>query len=471
MPRRNIRIIVIVILCCLPCALRSTRTERIFRYVMMQIQQRAISPPEGGEHALLEGALEGMARTLDEYSAYVTSERLAEYQESIDNEFVGIGVHMVVDPDTEQLVVRCPVFGSPAQKAGIRAGDRIIEVDGRAVEDMDIDEAGTAIRGPAGEVVTLTVLHNGDETPETIDIVRDKVYVESVLGRRRLGDGSFDFVLEDDARIGYLWIDSFTERTAEEVEEAVRGLLNDGAKALVIDMRYNPGGILTDAVDVCDLFIDEGDIVTTRDRYGNVRPGGDHDASSENTVTADVPLAILIDDNTASAAEIVAACLQDHGRAVIIGERSYGKGTVQDLLELQDDLGLLKLTTAKYWRPSGRNIQRPSEPKPGDIYGVSPNEGFEYDLDDEQRREVLIDRDARGHIPVGSEDMIPDLTDEPPAPEEESPSNDAPPASDGNNDEARDDTPSEEEDGPEDGPVEDVELLRAIEYLQEQIEA
>ena len=211
------------------------------------------------------------------------------------------------------------------------------------------------------------------------------------MGDRRKPDRTWDFTLEGDRTIGYVRITSFGQRTAEELEKALRGLLAGGMQGLILDLRDNHGGLLVPAVDVCDLFIASGEIVTTRGRDQQVRQ--DYQARGQRTLP-NFPMAVLVNGYSASASELVAACLQDHHRAVIVGERSYGKGTVQEIVELPPGFGALKVTVADYWRPSGKNINRPQKPEEagngaakaeanGD-WGVKPDQGYEVRMDAKQ---------------------------------------------------------------------------------------
>jgi carboxyl-terminal processing protease len=219
----------------------------------------------------------------------------------------------------------------------------------------------------------------GAERPHVATIVRDVIKVESIRGDVRAPDGRWNYLIHQEPRIGYVRIIKFGDKTADELASALAGLTQESLAGLIIDVRDDAGGSLDAAVEISDLFLRAGrPIVSTRDRDGVVR---DRFVSSGAGKYADLPLAVLVDRNSASASEIVAACLQDYDRAKIIGERSYGKGTVQRLMRIESGRSLLKLTSATYWRPSGRNIHRMPGDGAADEWGVTPDAGFEVKLD------------------------------------------------------------------------------------------
>jgi carboxyl-terminal processing protease len=236
------------------------------------------------------------------------------------------------------------------------------------------------MKGRPGTVVVLTVQHEGETEPVEIRVVRAEIRVTTVLGDTRNADGSWNYFLEGRDRVGYLRVNGFAERTAEELEAVLRRLTAQNARGLVLDLRDDPGGVLQVAVKVCDMFLSSGLIVTTRLRDGTVRQS--FEATGEGTFP-NIPLAVLVNGYSASASEIVAACLQDHGRAVIVGQRTFGKGTVQEIVDLPGGEGLLKVTTASYWRPSGRNINRSKDAKESEEWGVKPDPGYEVKLEGE----------------------------------------------------------------------------------------
>jgi carboxyl-terminal processing protease len=252
--------------------------------------------------------------------------------------------------------------------------------------------------------VKLTLAGKGEQATRVVELVRAVIHIDTVLGDTRNADGTWNYFLEDHPKLAYLRLNSFGDQTGDEMRRVVDGLIERDMKGLILDLRGNPGGLLPAAIDICDLFIDPeappttgpdgqviapGLIVTTRDRKGRV--GSEYYARGNGTVNG-FPIAVLLNGESASASEIVAACLQDHGKAVVIGERSFGKGTVQEILNLHPDQGVLKLTMASYWRPSGRNINRSEG---ADEWGVSPDEGFEILLDEQEYADLLVARRLR----------------------------------------------------------------------------
>jgi len=233
--------------------------------------------------------------------------------------------------------------------------------------------------------------HVGDEEPFEVDVTRAIIPIESVLGDRRGEDGIWDFSLEEDPRITYVYMTAFGEHTADELTETLK---DRKVEALILDLRDNAGGLLPAAVDTCDLFVDDGVIVSTRERGGTMRRPPAK-ATSKTIIDRDVPMVVLTNGFSASASEILAACLQDHGRAKIIGQRTWGKGTVQNVIEVEGGRAALKLTTANYWRPSGKNIHRGKDARDEDDWGVRPDEGFEVVLTDEEADQVRKQRQKR----------------------------------------------------------------------------
>jgi carboxyl-terminal processing protease len=374
MPRRNLYLLFAAVLVSVVChqKVQKNRYGSGLTEVLDLIEHRALEPVSGSD--LFAGAMEGMTGKLDEYSGYIAPEPYQEFQETMDQEFGGVGIEVMQDPGTKQLLVTSPLAGTPAYDAGIRAGDKILRINGQTTQGMSLQETVRRMRGKKGEPVTLTVLHEGAQKPEDVSIVRAVIHVDSVLGDTRNGDGSWNYFLAGSDHIGYLRINSFGEKTAEETGEALKGLSKQGMRGLILDLRDNPGGLVDAAVKVCDLFIDSGVIVTTRSRGGEIC----HTYSATTTgLYTKVPLAVLVNKYSASASEIVAACLQDYHRAVIVGQRTWGKGTVQEVIDLDEGQGALKLTTASYWRPSGRNIHRAKDAGDSDAWGVLPSPGYE----------------------------------------------------------------------------------------------
>lgn len=322
---------------------------------------------------LYEAAIRGMLSKLDQHSNYISPEDIERFKTSVESQFGGIGIQ--IDIVGGLLTVLSPLVGTPAYKAGIQAGDRILEIDGKSTEGItNLEDAVTKLKGAAGTSVTLTIVHRGQRTPEKLTITRELVHVETVLGDRRKKDDRWDFMLDPDKKIGYIRVTAFSRDTAHDVEEALKELQTQKLRGLILDLRTNPGGLLTSAVDISDLFVAEGRIVSTAGRNTKEKP---FDAKGPGTFEG-FPMAVLVNRYSASASEIVAACLQDHKRAVVVGERTYGKGSVQNVVELENGKSAMKLTTAGYLRPNGKNIDKDVAKEQGSSeWGVSPDEGLE----------------------------------------------------------------------------------------------
>lgn len=349
---------------------------RVMSQAMRTIRRHALEPVE--EAKLFENAMHGMLDRLDPHSAYIEPGKLDAYTETLDLQFAGVGLQLAPDPKTTRLRVISPLVGSPAQRAGILAGDLILRIGKSDTKGMSLATAAGLLRGRPGEPVTLSVLREGEKQPKEIRLVREIIHKDSVVGDTRNADGSWNFFLDGHPRIGYVRIGSFTDATAAELKKAIAQIASRHVQGLVLDLRDNPGGYVDSAVQVCDLFLRSGAIVTTRYRSGR---SVHTSVASGNAPYADLPLVVLVNDETASAAEIVAACLQDNRRAAIVGQRTYGKGTVQDIIQLGKDYGAMRLTVASYWRPNGQNIDRRPDAKEKDTWGVSPDKGCQVVLD------------------------------------------------------------------------------------------
>lgn len=292
---------------------------------------------------LINGAVKGMLQGLDPHSTFMTSEEYKEMQETTSGEFFGVGIEISLE--NGQVIVVTPIEDTPAFRAGLQPGDIILSINGQPVQELSLQEVVSRIRGAKGTEVELSILHSDDKTPQTVRIVRDAIPLISVKSKP----------LED----GYYWIrlTRFSERTTDELKEAIKQAIQDskpdGLKGIVLDLRNNPGGLLEEAVRVSDSFLKSGDIVSIKGR----------DETAQRTYTAkaqdddvDVPIVVLINAGSASASEIVAGALRDQKRALILGERSFGKGSVQNIIPLTDGSGL-KLTVALYYTPNGSSIQ------------------------------------------------------------------------------------------------------------------
>jgi len=318
--------------------------------VVREINEKYVIEVDNDE--LFRGAIDGMMKVLDPHSVYIDPEQLKEFDVNAEGKFSGIGIEISLDEGW--LTVMSPIPGGPALKAGVRSGDRIIEIEGETTEGMDTTDAVKLLRGAKGTKVTITVRHLSGKIEE-IEIVRDDIKIPSVSGVKHLPDGEWDFMVDEEARIGYVHLSGFQKNTPEQLDKAVNKLLAQGMRGLVLDLRFNPGGLLETAVAVADRFLDDGVIVSTEGRASARRP---HNATRNNTFEH-FNLVVLVNDWSASASEIVAGAIQDHNRGLLLGTRTFGKGSVQALVPLDHGTaGALKLTIANYFTPSGRLIHR-----------------------------------------------------------------------------------------------------------------
>lgn len=334
---------------------------------------------------LINGAVKGMLQGLDPHSTFMTSDEYKEMQETTSGEFFGVGIE--ISMENGQVVVVTPIEDTPAFKAGLQPGDIILSIDGQPAQELSLQEVVSRIRGTKGTEVELGILHSDAKSPQTVRIVRDAIPLISVKSKP----------LED----GYYWVrlTRFSEKTTEELKEALKQA-NQAAKAvggmkgIILDLRNNPGGLLDQAVNVADTFLTDGEIVSIKGR----------DDSSQRTYTAkkqnddvDVPIVVLINAGSASASEIVAGALRDQKRALILGERSFGKGSVQNIIPLADGSGL-KLTVALYYTPNGSSIQ---------AEGIVPDVEvvFEPPRADEKEspRLLLREQDLNRHLENGKD--------------------------------------------------------------------
>jgi len=327
---------------------------------------------------LVEAAVQGMLEKLDPYSDYISPKDLQKFNESVESEFGGVGIHVHFDDEQRNIEVMSTLPGAPAAQAGIKSGDRIIEIEGKPVREFtskqEIDTAITLLRGEPGKEVKVTIKHLAGDSTETLTLKRAIIKTDTVLGESRKPDGTWNYWLDETKKIAYLRLTNFAGRSGEEMQEILQNLKKEGMKGLVLDLRFNPGGKLEAAVDIADLFLETGLIVSTEGR--NALP--QKFAAKKFGTFSGFPMVVLINHYSASASEIVSAALQDHKRAVVIGERSWGKGSVQTVINMDVDgaKAALKLTTAAYHRPSGKNIHRFPEAKESDEWGVMPDDGY-----------------------------------------------------------------------------------------------
>lgn len=327
--------------------------------------------------------LQRMLSHLDPYTTYIDPETKQKFEADTRGNFTGIGVQIRKDAATDQLLVVTPIMGSPAYKAGLQAGDLIVRVlrdvdsDGRAIDQTEVietkglalNEAVKKILGKAGTPVKLVISRDGKELE--INVTRGRIDTESVLGYKREDDSNaWNYWVDEKSRIAYIRLTSFQQFSGRDMQRILETLSKQpgGVKGLVLDLRFNPGGYLTSAVQISDLFIDDGRIVSIRPRVGQE----DTYSGKTDGSLLDFPMVCLVNGFSASGSEIVGAALQDHRRALILGERSYGKGSVQHTQPWED--GLLKFTMASFWRPNGKNLNKSSTGgKDQDEWGVMPD--------------------------------------------------------------------------------------------------
>ncbi|HHT9144847.1 MAG: S41 family peptidase [Candidatus Brocadiaceae bacterium] len=290
-------------------------------------------------NTILVNAYRGMLSGLDPYSQYFSPEDMEELKIETEGEFEGLGIEVIVKDGL--LTVITPLLDSPAFKAGILVGDRIVKIDGETTENMSIRDVVKKLRGKLGTKITLTVVHEGDTTLTDITIERAKIHVKSIRGAR---------MVDNDYKVGYLAVTNFQENTVRDMDATIQDLLKKGMKCLVLDLRFNPGGLLNVAVDMADKFLERGVIVSTkgRDKTQNYV----YQAHKKGTYP-NFPLVVLVNNGSASASEIVAGAIKDHKRGLLLGIKTFGKGSVQSLIPVGDGKAALKLTTARYYTPSG----------------------------------------------------------------------------------------------------------------------
>lgn len=324
---------------------------------------------------LFNGAIKGMLQGLDPHSTFMNPQEYKEMQETTSGEFSGIGIE--ISQENGQVIVVSPIEDTPAFRAGLQPGDIILSINGQPTQELTLQEVVSRIRGPKGSEVELSILHSDAKSPLTVRIVRDSIPLISVKSRE----------LED----GYYWVrlTRFSERTSQELQETLKAAQQKGLKGILLDLRNNPGGLVDQSVAVADSFLREGTIVSIRGR-DNV-PMREYKAKPKKSFI-DVPIVVLVNAGSASAAEIVAGALRDQKRAVLLGERTFGKGSVQNIIPLADGSGL-KLTVALYYTPAGVSIQ---------AQGIVPDMEVPFEPsrteDKKPSRQQMREKDLSRHI-------------------------------------------------------------------------
>ncbi len=348
---------------------------RLFTQVFDQIRQGYVQPVDDSQ--LLESAIKGMLSELDPHSSYLDAESFNNLKESTNGQFGGLGIEISAEKGLIKIV--SPIDDTPAEKAGLQSGDIILELDKRSLKGLSLGDAVQLMRGPIGTKITLTILRQGTKEPFEVTLERAAIRVTSV--RSELLEPNY----------GYLRIAQFQIETGKEFTKAIEKLKSKSPelKGLIIDLRNNPGGVLQASVEVVDALLNEGMVVYTKGRIENTSR---EYFATEGDATDGLPIVVLINDGSASASEIVAGALQDQNRAVIMGTRSFGKGSVQTVIPLSENKAI-KLTTALYYTPKGRSIQ---------AQGIAPDivvERAELTVSNNRKR---AEADLQGHIGNGN---------------------------------------------------------------------
>ncbi|MEW6264392.1 MAG: S41 family peptidase [Thermodesulfobacteriota bacterium] len=354
---------------------RSTQEDtyakiKVLSLVLHEIQKKYVEDTKPEE--LIYGAIRGMLRTLDPHSAFMTPEEMKDFQVETRGSFSGVGIEITIKDGLP--VVVSPIEGSPAHKAGLQVGDQILKIDGASTKDMTLLDVVRRIRGPQGSTVVLTVVHEGEQKPLDVPIVRAVIPLRSVRYE----------VLEKG--YGYIRVTNFQGDTADAVEKALTALQSETPplKGLILDLRSNPGGLLDQSVRTASHFLKSGGLVVYT--KGKIEEQNMELKASGGTRARDFPMVVLVNEGSASASEIVAGALQDHKRALVVGAKTFGKGSVQTIIPLPDGSGL-RLTTARYYTPLGRSIQ---------ATGINPDVLVPSRLS--RRGKVLREKDLDQHL-------------------------------------------------------------------------
>ena len=348
----------------------------LFGDVFERVRADYVEKPDDSK--LIEQAINGMLTGLDPHSSYMDSKSFRDMQVQTRGEFGGLGIEVTMEDGLIKVVA--PIDDTPAQKAGVLANDIIVKLDDEQVQGLTLNQAVEKMRGPVNTNIKLTIMRKGQDKPIEVSITRDVIHVRSARWQTEGED------------IGYIRLTQFNEQTTEGLKKGIADIQakipNEKLKGYVLDLRNNPGGLLDQAISVADAFLEKGEIVSTRGRNAeetqrfNARPGD---------LTKGKPLIVLINGGSASASEIVAGALQDHKRATVLGTRSFGKGSVQTIIPLGSGNGALRLTTARYYTPSGRSIQ---------AKGITPDIEVLQDVPNElkDRTDTKGEASLRGHL-------------------------------------------------------------------------
>lgn len=410
MTPRNLKIIIITAIISFILVSQTSLKERIFHFVLEKIEKEALEPIN--KDKLLAGSYRGMTQETADfpYTSWIPPKEVESYENELQGKMAGIGIFRLLKDLKSGEFSFIPIQGTPAMKGGLRYGDRIVKVDGKDVTDLSIMKLIDLLRGDVGTKIALDVrtretiekaasaknAPQKEEGIKTLVVTRQILQQDIICGDCRRSDGSWNFLLEENPKIAYIRIVQFADLTVPDFNKALNQITKAGAKGLIIDFRGNPGGFLPAAVQLADFFVPNGKIiVTTKYRDGKIK--GKFAASDRPKCS--LPLVIIIDEESASAAEIVSACLQDHKIATIVGTRSYGKGTIQELFPLPFEQGMLRLTDASFWRPSGIPLHRFKNSKEEDQWGVHPDGDCVVAVSPLELEQSLWIRDVRGALP------------------------------------------------------------------------
>lgn len=387
---------------------------RLIADVLAEVDKNYVEDlDDARKQKLVEDMLNGGLRRLDEHTMYFNPDLLRDFETQSQGEFVGVGIIMNVDPKQKNLTIKTPIAGGPAYDAGVQPGDVILKVEDKSTENMKLEDARKVILGKEGTKVSLTLLRRGTTEPEVVTLTRAKIEQPVVGGARRDAADplKWDYLADPKDKIALIRLTGFSGKTTKELKAALDQCVAAGARALILDLRGNPGGLLSEAIEVSDLFLQSGGIVTTKVRDSK----RSWEAKDDGKAYEKLPMAVLVDQGSASASEIVAGALQDNHRAAIVGQRTYGKGSVQKVFPLPEG-GAVKVTTEVWVTPSGKHFQRQQNAKETDSWGVEPDAGLKVDLTDEQAKNYYVMLDQLNVIP-GKPGVAPKAPPVPPKPE------------------------------------------------------
>ncbi len=348
----------------------------LFSYVMERVRKDYVDGGKITYKDLIYGALKGMINTLDPHSEFMEPTKYDELQKDTQGAFGGLGI--VISMKDNFVTVVAPMEDTPGYKAGILTGDRIIKIDGKSAEKMSLQDAVKTLRGEPDTEVTITILRPSSGNVSELKLKRAIIKVDMVKDV----NGKREFPLGEN-KIGYIRLVQFGEKTGDDLEDALKKLKAQGMESLILDLRNNPGGLLDQAVAVCEKFLPKGELVVTTEGR-NAAQSSKRRAAGRGDEVRDMPIVILVNLGSASASEIVAGCLQDLKRAVVLGEKTFGKGSVQSILPLQDG-SALRLTTAKYYTPSHKVIHEE---------GITPD--IIVPMSEDEERDVALKRSPGG---------------------------------------------------------------------------